>query len=137
MEEDDDEGGVVDGSDTIEKFMKDLTQMMEGMLDLFRRSQLPEAQRQVCMRLLLRISLKDEIFEPTDIGLVKVSSTFIHNPDSFNDWFLKGLVGDYRRKPSSGSCGNNERFRWTRKRSTGRRARQSRRPRPSTHTSAS
>lgn len=53
-------------SEIIEKFMKDLSQMMDGMLDLNRRNQLPERERAVCMKLLLRITLKTDSFEEED-----------------------------------------------------------------------
>ena len=49
--------------EAIEKYMKDLAQMMEGMLDLSRRNQLPERERGLCLKLLLRITLKDEVFD--------------------------------------------------------------------------
>lgn len=52
-----------DDREVVEKYMKDLTQMMEGMLDLNRRNQLPERERAVCMKLLLRITLKEEVFD--------------------------------------------------------------------------
>lgn len=38
--------------------MKDLSQMMDGMLDLNRRNQLPDRERAICLKLLLRITLK-------------------------------------------------------------------------------
>ena len=46
------------GRDGIEKYMKDLSQMMDGMLDLNRRNQLPDRERAICLKLLLRITLK-------------------------------------------------------------------------------
>eukprot|EP01035_Chromulina_nebulosa_P019284 gene19284-25143_t len=58
-------------SETIEKFMKDLKQMIEGMLDLHRRNQLPDQQRDICLKLLLRISLKEDVFSDRDISQVK------------------------------------------------------------------
>jgi hypothetical protein len=45
------------------KFMKDLMQMMEGMLDLTYRQQLPERERQICLKLLLRLTLKENVFD--------------------------------------------------------------------------
>jgi len=53
-------------SELLEKYMKDLSQMMDGMLDLNRRNQLPERERAVCMKLLLRITLKEDSFEEED-----------------------------------------------------------------------
>lgn len=50
----------------VEKYMKDLTQMMDGMLDLSRRNQLPDHERAVCLKLLLRITLKEDIFDEED-----------------------------------------------------------------------
>ena len=50
------------GRDSIEKYMKDLSQMMDGMLDLNRRNQLPDRERAICLKLLLRITLKVSIY---------------------------------------------------------------------------
>lgn len=50
----------------VEKYMKDLTQMMDGMIDLSRRNQLPDHERAVCLKLLLRITLKEDIFDEDD-----------------------------------------------------------------------
>jgi hypothetical protein len=47
----------------IDKFMKDLSQMMDGMLDLSRRNQLPDHERAICLKLLLRMTLQEDIFE--------------------------------------------------------------------------
>ena len=52
--------------DLVEKFMRDLTQMMDGMLDLHRRGQLPDRENAICQKLLLRISLKDDVFDESD-----------------------------------------------------------------------
>lgn len=50
---------VKEGSrEGIEKYMKDLSQMMDGMLDLNRRNQLPDRERAICLKLLLRVTLK-------------------------------------------------------------------------------
>ena len=59
----DDSLGEDEDRESVEKYMRDMQQMMEGMLDLHRRNQLPDRERAVCMKLLLRITLKDEIFE--------------------------------------------------------------------------
>jgi hypothetical protein len=53
--------------DIVEKFMKDLAQMMDGMLDLSRRSQLPEHERAICFKLLLQMTLNPEIFTEEEI----------------------------------------------------------------------
>jgi hypothetical protein len=55
-----------DDDEVLEKYMKDLSQMMDGMLDLNRRNQLPERERAVCMKLLLRITLKTKSFGEDD-----------------------------------------------------------------------
>ena len=52
--------------DLVEKFMRDLTQMMDGMLDLHRRGQLPDRENAICQKLLLRISLKDDVFDESN-----------------------------------------------------------------------
>lgn len=58
---DDDEDG-----EAITKYMKDLASMMDGMVDLSRRNQLPEHERAVCLKLLIRLTLKDDIFDDID-----------------------------------------------------------------------
>ena len=59
--------------DNVEKYMKDLAQMMEGMLDLSRRNQLPERERAVCLKLLLRLTLKDEVFDDYERAQAQVN----------------------------------------------------------------
>lgn len=54
-----------------EKFMKDLSQMMTGMLDLDRRKQLPDRERAVCQKLLLRVTLKEDVFDDNEIALAQ------------------------------------------------------------------
>jgi SNF2 family DNA or RNA helicase len=44
------------------KFVKDLHSMMDGVLDLSMRGTLPDRDRQICMDLLLRFSLNEQIF---------------------------------------------------------------------------
>ena len=44
------------------KFIKDLTHMMNGMLDLNTRGTLPNRERTICQDLLLRFSLNEQIF---------------------------------------------------------------------------
>ena len=48
------------------KYFKDLQQMMNGLLDLNSRGQLPDKEKDVCMDLLLRISLKEDVFSDKD-----------------------------------------------------------------------
>lgn len=64
----DDEDMVDDGEnrDVIEKFMKDMSQMMDGMLDLNRRNQLPDRERSICMKLLLKMTLKQDVFDENE-----------------------------------------------------------------------
>lgn len=64
------EGGLED-EDAMEKFMKDLTQMIEGMLDLNRRNQLPERERSICITLLLQITIREEMFSIDDRNLAQ------------------------------------------------------------------
>lgn len=45
------------------KFFSDIAQMMEGILDLQRRNSLPDRERTLCMKLLLRITLKTDLFD--------------------------------------------------------------------------
>ena len=42
----------------IEKFMKDMHQMMNGILDLQRRGQLPDHEKATCVQLLLKITIR-------------------------------------------------------------------------------
>lgn len=49
--------------DSVEKYVRDLTQMIRGMLDLKSRGQLPEMQREITMTLLLKISIKGKNME--------------------------------------------------------------------------
>lgn len=72
-DDEDDEDEDEDEVDTIavEKFMKDLALMMEGMLDLNRRGQLPDREKAICMKLLLRITLKEDIFDESDRNQVQ------------------------------------------------------------------
>jgi len=54
--DDNDEGGA--GG----KFTKDMIQMMDGILDLQRRGQLPDREKSTCTKLLLRITLREDSF---------------------------------------------------------------------------
>ncbi len=49
--------------DALDKYLKDLSMMMDGMLDLNRRNQLPERERAICLKLLLRVTLKEDVFD--------------------------------------------------------------------------
>jgi len=64
------EGGL-DDEDVMDKYMKDITQMIEGMLDLNRRNQLPERERGVCITLLLQITIREEMFSVDDRNLAQ------------------------------------------------------------------
>ena len=46
------------GFHLIEKFMKDMHQMMNGILDLQRRGQLPDHEKATCVQLLLKITIR-------------------------------------------------------------------------------
>jgi len=48
------------------KYVKDLTSMIDGMLDLNRRGQLPDRERTICQDLLLRFTLNEEAFTERD-----------------------------------------------------------------------
>ena len=63
--------GGLDDEDVLEKYMKDITQMIEGMLDLNRRNQLPERERSVCINLLLQITIREEMFSVDDRNLAQ------------------------------------------------------------------
>ena len=51
--------------DNTAKFINDMEQLIDGMLDLKRRGQLPDRERTVAMKLLLRITLKENYFDGT------------------------------------------------------------------------
>ena len=62
-----DNGSLLDErGETICKYMEDLEKMMDGFLDLARRNQLPDRERAICMKLLLKLTLKDTVFEAMD-----------------------------------------------------------------------
>lgn len=50
-------------NDVARKFFRDLANMMEGMLDLSRRGQIPDRERGVCVSMLLRITLRESLFD--------------------------------------------------------------------------
>ena len=62
-DDDDDETPFGSRNAAVKKYINDLAKMMEGILDLQRRGLLPERERGVCMRLLLLITLKEEVFD--------------------------------------------------------------------------
>jgi hypothetical protein len=62
-DEDDDDDVYTTRMPATKKYINDLSKMMEGILDLQRRGQLPERERGVCMKLLLQITLKEEVFD--------------------------------------------------------------------------
>jgi superfamily II DNA/RNA helicase len=50
----------------IRKYFKDLSQMMKGLLDLNSRGTLPDKEKEVCMNLLLLISINESMFSEKD-----------------------------------------------------------------------
>ena len=62
-DDDDKDDEDVEVSEAVYKFMDDMEQMMEGILDLQRRGQLPDRERNMSMKLLLRMTLRPELFE--------------------------------------------------------------------------
>lgn len=63
VDEYEDEDGYVSRQSNVKKYFNDVSRMMEGILDLQRRGQLPERERAVCMKLLLQITLREEVFD--------------------------------------------------------------------------
>ena len=61
--DDDDDNAYGSRNAAVKKYINDLAKMMEGILDLQRRGLLPERERGVCMRLLLLITLKEDVFD--------------------------------------------------------------------------
>ena len=53
-------------SAVVRKYFKDLSQMMKGLLDLNSRGTLPDREKEICMDLLLRISIKEGTFSEKD-----------------------------------------------------------------------
>ena len=54
-------------SEEVLKYFKDLKIMMEGILDLNRRGSLPELEKATTITLLLKITLRVEVFGDTNI----------------------------------------------------------------------
>lgn len=70
----DDEGDDIGdnvSNDRVDKFMMDMAQMMDGILDLKRRGQLPDRERNISMKLLLRMTLRPELFESDQLMLTQ------------------------------------------------------------------
>ena len=59
-------------SEEVFKYFKDLKVMMEGILDLNRRGSLPELEKATTITLLLRITLKYDVFGEKNISESKV-----------------------------------------------------------------
>jgi hypothetical protein len=66
--EDEDERDDGMDPEVMDKFMADMTQMMDGILDLQRRGQLPDRERSLCMKLLLRMTLRPDVFEMNQLN---------------------------------------------------------------------
>ena len=62
-DEDDKDDDDNEASAAVNKFMSDMAQMMDGILDLKRRGQLPDRERNISMKLLLRMTLRPEVFD--------------------------------------------------------------------------
>ena len=63
--------GNLEDEDVMEKYMKDLALMIDGMLDLNRRNQLPERERSICINLLLQITIREEMFSDDSRSLAQ------------------------------------------------------------------
>ena len=59
---------VYSESEEVVKYFKDLKIMMEGILDLNRRGSLPELEKATTITLLLKISLKNEVFGDLNVS---------------------------------------------------------------------
>ena len=68
MELKEDENDDSGNSTPVKKFMKDMSQMMNGILDLERRGQLPDLEKTTTTNLLLRLTMKDAIFGEMQIN---------------------------------------------------------------------
>lgn len=62
-DEDDKDDDDMEASAAVNKFMTDMAQMMDGILDLKRRGQLPDRERNMSMKLLLRMTMRPEAFD--------------------------------------------------------------------------
>jgi hypothetical protein len=67
-DDEDDEEDLEMTTAAMEKFMVDMHQMMDGTLDLHRRRQLPDRERNLCMKLLLRMTLRQDVLETEQIA---------------------------------------------------------------------
>ena len=103
------DGSLDEGYSVVQKYMKDLRSMMEGMLDLNRRNQLPDRERAICAALLLRLMLNEEVFDPEDVDEAKV--------------WLSTIEGSRRSRKSQDMYSPAESFSVSKKASGGRKIR--------------
>jgi superfamily II DNA/RNA helicase len=91
--------------DAVDKYMKDLAQMMEGMLDLSRRNQLPDRERAICLKLLLRLTLQEDIFDEYERGQAQEWLSVIEGTRSRRNRTDLYAAPDNRRSGGRGSRG--------------------------------
>lgn len=60
------ENDQLEDEDVVAKYIKDLDQMMIGMIDLNSKNTLPERERSLCFKLLLDLTTRDDFFSMDD-----------------------------------------------------------------------
>ncbi len=81
------ENDQLDDEDVVSKYIKDLDQMMTGMIDLNSKNTLPERERSLCFKLLLDLTTRDDFFSMDDRS-------------QFQDWLvqIEGTRGRRRQQ---------------------------------------
>ena len=81
------ENDQLEDEDVVRKYIKDLDQMMTGMIDLNAKNTLPERERSLCFKLLLDLTTRDDFFSMDDRS-------------QFQDWLvqIEGTRGRRRQQ---------------------------------------
>jgi len=81
------ENDQLEDEDVVSKYIKDLDQMMTGMIDLNSKNTLPERERSLCFKLLLDLTTRDDFFSMDDRS-------------QFQDWLvqIEGTRGRRRQQ---------------------------------------
>jgi hypothetical protein len=112
-EDEEEEGRGGDGEvEGLHKFETDLRQLMDGILDLKRRGNLPDRERTICMKLLLRMTLKQNIFDERQLAqaqewLTMLEGTRRRGPrlDTYNEAEMAGEIRSSKASSSKAARG--------------------------------
>jgi len=112
VDEDEEEAVAARKMEALSKFIADMEQMMEGIIDLKRRGNLPDRERNTCLKLLLRMTLKSDVFEEDQIALAQGWLTMLEGTrrrgprqDSYNEG-SDDNAGRRSRRNSGGGRGS-------------------------------